>query len=596
MVAMAALFFASVTPAPAQATVAYVAPNFHKRVFDPDAVIMSKLMRKSLCSTLTAAAANFPTDEAGVPYQVKEMALAIALRIDAVNEDAQSTHRALEKNEKPPRLDGFETKVAISQKLRDFAGMLNDSTAVEDEKILSCYLLDIARHLDPSNTEGVAIFQTVSTGLDYPGWSSVLNSAANDGFLFPTVAETNNTGGPKTPTVKPEPSGNPDAALKLKKSTAQMLGFEKSESGALVGTVLTLTLGVDPAISESGLPVRVLFPVPPLGDANPLSKSADSVVKALAKSHAEWPASGQKIVARFEPPYLRQNSTSGELALALALESLYSGEQPVKMPVAIGGVNSMGHVGGVTGLRWRLRYLNKSSDCETLIISSENEDDLLDLLIAGQIDPLLRAQVLKVSTLAEALKLMRGDLTTEEKKAMLDFAEIRNVAIRNGAPEEILRTDIVRSRLTEVVAALPRHVSAALLLRFAKNDIPARLSASGSIDELKVMTMPYARIIDQLEVVTGSAAEGLRGKASARLTALRDKLNMDQVPLADSILDFARNFESYAALNSKNSAKALDQKAAIISTWKKINAEMDSFEKIEQTEKAEGELPDVPGL
>jgi len=556
----------------------YVAPNFRKDVFDPDKILLGKSERRLLCSALTAAAANFPEDKTGVSFQLKEMALAIALRLDAAHLGAQKTHRSLVKKQRPVKIPAFDTKVMIADRLRKTSMLLSDAEAVSDEKVLSCYLLDIARHLDPLNTEGIALLKRATTSAKYPGWGGVLNSAVSDGFLFPTEGETNTANGgpatPDTPPEIPEPAGDPESDLKATESAALFLGFEKSASGALVGGMVKISLKVDPSIREAGQPVRVLFPTPPLQDEIPLGQSNDSVISALSRIYPDWPASGRKIIARFSPEYLAINKKSGELALALALDSLFSGT-PSKVPTAaVGMVTPKGGLGGVDALPRRVRYLQNSALCERLIIPTANEADLMDILIAGSLKPLLRLQVFKASTLAEALKISRSDFTPEEQKALLDFIEIRNVAGRSTSPSEIIRTEIVKSRLAEIVAAMPTHVSASLLLRYASGDLPPRMSDRGSVDELRTIIFPYTQLLKSQELLSGAQAESLRAKTSAKLTSLREKLATNAVPVGDKVNDYATKMEAFAKLNSKTSAKALDLKASIDATWKAIKEDL----------------------
>ena len=551
---------------------AYVTPDFVKPVFDPDKVLLSNAQRKEICNLLTAVAVNFPISPEGVSAQLKEMALAIALRVDAVDPSAQSANLQLSANKKPLKTDTPLALFDIAESLRTSANLLADSASVDDEKILRCYLLDIARHLEPKNLEGVRLLQAASKAVKYPGWETILNSKADSGFLFPSESELTST-----EPVEPGPvAGNPESDLQIEESQAILFGFEQRSNGALRTTPITVSLSADKTIREPGVAIRVLFPTTIATTENALAKSTDKIIAALAKIHQDWPVNGRKIVARFEPEYIADNGRAGELALAVALDMLFTGKVPEQLPTVAGLIASDGSLEKVPDLGLRMQRQIASNYPDMLIIPEANVEDLADLLVLVEVDALLRTQILQAATLADALDLADKDYTPAQQKALLSFVEARNVTLSNSDKLEVLHTEIMRSKLAEIHEAMPQHVSAGLLLKFALGEVPTRLTNGGSIDQLRTVLFPYTLMMKDAEVLTGANAESVRVKTVNQLTTLRDKLAPDFVAIGDQIKDYATEFKTYAKLNSKTSSKSRVLKASLDAAWEKITSGLDS--------------------
>jgi hypothetical protein len=550
---------------------AYVTPDFRKPVFDSDKVLLTNAQRKELCEMLTAVAVNFPISSEGVSAQLKEMALAIALRVDAVDPSAQTANLQLSAYKRPSKVDIPLAINEIAENLRNAANLFADSSSVDDEKILRCYLLDIARHLEPGNLDGVRLFQLASTAIKYPGWEMILNSKADNGFLFPSESELM----PTEPVDPDSVAGNPESDLQIEESQAILFGFEQRANGALRTIPITVSLSADKNIREPGVPIRVLFPTTVATSENILAKSTDKIIAALAKIHKDWPVNGRKIVARFEPGYIAANGRAGELPLAVALDMLFTGKVPAQLPNAAGLVAKDGSLEKVPDLGLRLQRQTESAHPDMLIIPEANVEDLADLLVLGDVETLLRTQILQASTLAEALNLAHRDYTPAQQKALLSFVEARNVTLNHPSKVEVLHTEIMRSKLAEIYEAMPQHVSAGLLLKFAIGEVPARLTSGGSIDQLRTVLFPYTLMMKDAEVLTGVNAESVRVKTVNQLTTLRDKLAPDFVVIGDQIKDYATEFETYAKLNSKTSNKGTLLKASLDAAWEKIASGLD---------------------
>jgi len=538
----------------------YKVPDFGREIFDMAGVIVGEDDRRETANALAALAANFRDDPA-VGEELREMALAVALRMDPANRAALGAHRRLAEGTSPASVSGYAEPKPIAEQLWKSAAQFDDADASADERALRCYLLDIARRIDPDNATGHAEFQKAASRGPFPGWNGILGRETEDTFVFP--AEGSGDTGTKPPTGDPPDPGS------LKRTDASMKypALARGEAGGTGSRIVGLVLNVDPGKPEAGQAIRVLYPSTVEGRKHPLSMTADTVVAALRGVHADWPANGSKVIARFDAPYTGADGRAGELSVALGLHFLYTGNPAPAGTAAMGGVEVDGAILPVPDILPRLTGLDTTA-CDTLIVPSANEADLLDLLVLGELTPLLRYQIFAVVTLKEALPLVEPRLAASLQKAYLDFAEVREVALKSSNPGDVLRTEAVRDRLRGILKIAPGHASAQLLLRFALGDLPPKLSRAGSRNALSGLIAAYRPFMEASgELLVTGDAERLRGNTATGLTAVRGKLDPALVPLADSLGDFALAFEEYGKVKFKGSQQGRALKDSVTEQW-----------------------------
>jgi hypothetical protein len=542
----------------------YKEPDFGREIFDMSGVVLGESERVETANALAALAGNFHDDDT-VGAELREMALAVGLRIEPANRAATSVHRSLFEGTLPTPVKGFLTKEAIAAQLWKTAAVLDDVDSGEDERALRCYLLDIARRLDPDNAAGHANFQKAAARGPFPGWKGILGRETEDTFVFPEEGTK-----PPVPSNPSTPATTNQGALKGTSATMLYPALARSEAGGTGSRLVGIFLTVNSEKSEPGQPIRILYPSAVENETHPLSVTAATLVTALRTLHPDWPANGSKIVARFDAPYTETDGRAGELPVALGVHSLYSGETIPSGTAALGGVEVDGSISPVVDFLPRLVRLS-AANCDTVIVPAANSTALLDLLVTGDVTPLLRYQVFTVVTLKEAIPLIGATLSASLQKARLDFEEVRDVALKSSSPGDVIRTEAVRERLRGILKLAPGHASAQLLLRFALGDVPEKLSPAGSRVEIATLIAAYRPFMEAAGdlLVTGDA-EQLRGKTTAALTTVRNKLDPEAIPLADALGDFARAFEEYGKVKFKGSQLGRTMKDALVSQWQGI--------------------------
>jgi len=548
-------------------------PDFGREIFDMAGVVLGGTERTETVDALAALAANFH-DDPSVSEELREMALAVGLRLEPAHPAAFDTNRSLASGSLPMRVAEFSGKEDIAARLWETARRLNDVDSSDDEKALRCYLLDIARRIDPDNTAGHTDFQKAAARGPFPGWKGILGRETEDTFVFPEEG-TAGTGNPSVAPPNPatgETGGQ--ASLKGTLAATKYLAMAVGTAGGTGSRLVGISLSVNRELPEPGQPIRLLYTSSVEGATHPLSLTADTLVGALRSVHTDWPANGNKVIVRFDAPYTAADGRAGELPVALGLHALYAGQTTPAGTAAMGSIEADGTISPVTDFLPRLVRL-KSTDADTLIVPAANGDALLDLLVTGDVSPLLRYQVFTVVTLAEAIPLTGETLPATLQKAKLDFEEVRDVALKSSRPEDVLRTEVVRERLRGILKLAPGHASAQLLLRFSGGDVPEKMSLAGSRIEIVTLVGAYRPFMEAGGdlLVTGDA-EQLRGKTTGALTAVRNKLDADAIPLADALDDFARAFEEYGKVKFKGSQQGRAMKDAVTAQWQAILSQL----------------------
>ncbi len=564
---VAALFLGKTAHAQGQ----YVEPDFEKAIFDMNAVLLDDEERTRTADALAALASNFSAND-GVSQQTRQMALAIALRVDPVNGYAWKANDRLREGRKPESVTRFPSPDLAVSALLQMAERLDDIDQGKHESALQCYLLDVARRVDSEDETIKAAFQLAAGGTSFPGWKGVIPDYHEDEFLFPPDAGTsgasdNGNSGDTTPLPPGTDLKGDEAAIYFPLLSASPLG------GVPTAELATITSKASTSLREAGQPVRLLFPGSEGTADHPMDRRGAALIAALRNLHSEWPNNGRKIIVRFSSAYERINGRAGELPLALTLDSLFTGDGVSPKVAAVGMVDRDGTVVPVPQLMLRLRFAS-AEGVERLIIPAENADDLLDFIVLGKVEPLLKIQVFAVKTLADASSVAAETLDVKLQNAVYKFEELRDVALARD-PAGTMRTDAVRGHLTEILDAAPNHLSAALLLRYATREVPERMTLQGSARELVSIIGPYRGVVTSTGAITDLGdAEQERVKATNRLTAVRGKLHADLVALADRIGEFTKEYETYSGLNSKTSRTGTEKKKYLIESWQAIRTQL----------------------
>lgn len=138
----------------------YDSPDFVTRVFSGDGIYLPDDQKTSLLEALAAIASNFPNNQK-VDDDLKEKAIALALRIDPLHYHSRLAQRALAKGEMPKPTSFFDSLSSISETLWTIATRFSTPPLEPEQYILAHYLMEISllTHPEPPSAR-LEVFAT----------------------------------------------------------------------------------------------------------------------------------------------------------------------------------------------------------------------------------------------------------------------------------------------------------------------------------------------------------------------------------------------------------------------------------------------------
>ncbi|MCH1409980.1 MAG: hypothetical protein L7V87_13185, partial [Verrucomicrobiales bacterium] len=127
---------------------AYDVPNFDRKVFHPDGIFLEESERQSLLEALAAVASNFPEINR-IDSDLKEKALATALRINPLHRNCRSAHELLTVGRLPSRTQYFDSVSGASEALWSTGLRLLEAPIDPEEKKLASILMELSLLMHP---------------------------------------------------------------------------------------------------------------------------------------------------------------------------------------------------------------------------------------------------------------------------------------------------------------------------------------------------------------------------------------------------------------------------------------------------------------
>jgi hypothetical protein len=121
--------------------------------------------------------------------------------------------------------------------------------------------------------------------------------------------------------------------------------------------------------------------------------------------------------------------------------------------------------------------------CKITLIPERNSRDPVDLALLDGTSPLWETQIFSIGTIDEALGLARKDRAGKVSDAIARFNALR-ARLPAVVTSNFLQSPVVQTELKEVLRSAPNHLSAAILLRAAENQLPQELSLNRSVEEI----------------------------------------------------------------------------------------------------------------
>ncbi len=517
----------------------YHRPNSEALPFSPDAISLSDAQAALLIRALNAVACNYPSGRGvgKVSMAVKQMALALALRLDAHDEDARLAEYQLRRNRAPRPLAESETRETLAAKLWNAGFGLHRYAKSEDDTTLAACLLDLAARFRPEDS--VKLGALIALALPDPDtrWENVTEIPELDSPVArhaPTAAALPSPVVPEIPV--PE-------AFAFKADNASLALFTFAEGDRFP------RLGVQRVTDRTQLPAPVKRSSQPLGldaDLQDYEYSADAangMERALAlidERLPEWRKTKSFLHYTLTAPISPDAERCLGPAAAILAELLAVGKEP-DPSLAIGGsLGADGAFVAVTGLAEAIASTTETG-IRVVALPADAETLLGDFALLGILEPLLARQYISCGTLDDLVAIAPRARPLALAAALETFGEIQCLASRMSAAE-IIANRHVQDRLRDIVAAAPNHLSARYLLAAALDRTPSTLSFSGSVSQLRAVEQPLRALISQRLNPTPEApapdfaeASALFSDSEFNLRKLRPVLHTEARPFADSL-------------------------------------------------------------
>ena len=491
----------------------YEAPNFDYLVFDRDGIFLEPSDEEGLLEALAAIACNFPT-QSKVDDDLREKAIAIALKLDPLHFNSRQAHEALTHGKIPEKTGYFDSLSLVSETLWSAALLLTDDPVEPEEKKLAGYLMELSLVLHPDPAEERLTAYAVATN-DLPlVWSNFVSldpienqsttrstnlileatellrrpSLAKNGMVKPgNSSNTENHSAPsetdKNSGMKPQDYGGadrPEPAMRPLPDdfepiirSIQTFRNIASVNGNSMSGIFTLTIREAESSEEKDLLTssREEFagnlPLPIINSPNgpdfdgmrtisyellpvDLEWIEDTVVEFSFKS-SQAPARPWKV-----------NTNAAQIPAIALLESALT-EKGINEDIVLGG-----------GRRTMPGKIEENIEAAALIgrpyfmvPGSVRKDLMAYHNRTGNLDILFEPELIAFTVASQAIDKMTSPTRTAWLKASESFAEIMQDSER--VPLRDLAKDTkIQERLEAILETAPDHLSARAMLEYGK--------------------------------------------------------------------------------------------------------------------------------
>ena len=304
--------------------------------------------------------------------------------------------------------------------------------------------------------------------------------------------------------------------------------------------------------------------------------SLPEIANYMEVRHGDWIGEGVIEFAFQEKQSLKDGDSAG-VACGLLLESLVTGTRMDEKFACTGALNVDGSVQPIGGVVAKLRGAHKVG-CELVAIPFANRYALSDLTVLGEASILAKMQVFVVKEFEGALALAREDRTEEVESALTKFSGLQAQFAKEGVMN-VLRTKEAQATLQEVLAAIPDHASARLMLSAAQGRLPKRLSLNGSMEEIGAALFEVFELVNpppNLQPLLGAPLADFEATEKA-MQKLVPKLEPRTQPIGTAMLQFSKACTAFRAAPRSDAAKRQQAYRQIRVSFERILTEMDKI-------------------
>ena len=579
----------------------YQVPDFDAELFDRDATSLQGRELADVMDALTAVVRNFES-VANIDNDVKEKALAVALRLQPLNPAARAAHQLMSGGQGPSV--GYESILSYSDTVKIFQVLavqgerLLRERSQPDDEILGPLLMEIGLTIlssqewqDPEVQKMAHVFHEVGGKGELDGfWKLTVRQQPIPGdgasLLASRLAkleplEEDQMEAPVDDAVA-EGAVNPPAAGavggNLPDTSVMFLADVLGTGAASLADASLEMVDMDPVEtgggngSEPELSVRLVK----TGPENSALRGVAGSKAWVSRTFSRWPDGRQAVVSLslgdadkvsvVDSPGDRWPVEVG-LPVAMVMYSALS-KTAIAGDVAISGrLEGSGAIQSVLPDSEVLREVGKNVErIAVLALPHDPAGDGGEALSPSEIEVLGRVQVIEVESFDQLRQVAVSSLRPPELVAAMDrFAEVQRVGVRPSN----LSSPGLREKLQAVLQDWPGHYSAQRLLTASNADatmstsapLPARQTSESAIDQaLAPLLERYAADRDPDLVTEVGGVDDLVASTRDRMRNLKPELPAAADGYYRLAVDLVVSLGDYLSLNNRGSDSANAEK------------------------------------
>ena len=534
--------------------------------------------KSGLVAALARIASDFDPEEknGSVPNLLRSNALGIAGRINPNAKSFKTTYEQLEQDAEAYGSSGTSKDRLVGNIYRGIRTLLKEKSN-EDNKVCAAYCVDVALRLQPDHQYSEDL-EKIQQDLEQDGIEIDWDQLQGKAVVKETPWNPFGQGGRMEPRREKMPAGKAEGLASNQSSVVGLvvvtLGSGK-HAGAASEIIATALREEDVKGVEFKIDQKV-------GDmmGNSL-KSIRDYLRVTYEPKGMVP-DGYQVSIVFQDRDQRVDGPSAGTAMALMLDSLFSGEKLDGGFACTGGITPNGKVTSIGGVAAKIRGATRRK-CTIVGVPEGNAKGVNDILVLDGIQQLLDIQVFTMKVMDEARALSRAEKDKDVQSTLDDFKSVADVIADQG--EAALKNTRVQERLEEVLKAMPNHISAQLLLDHIRGEAPERLSVGGSFHEIDSRSSAvFSRV--QRMMFRGKLSEGAETRSAAEdarkeLEELDGKVHEKFEEYHRATIGICRTIEEGIEDGEKEFLRELKSKwSKINSIRKKLRDDPEIFEEI----------------
>lgn len=571
---------------------AYDPPQIGPGLFSADGIFLAPEDRSSLLEALAAIGSNFPANTR-VDNDLREKALALALRLDPLHFNSRVAYRELAKGANPPTTAFFDSLASVSETLWTIGTRLAAPPLDPEEQRLAAYLFELSllTHPEPP-TDRLATFAEVCHR-DAPEWEPAVNlqregnrSTDRAHGLFQealehlreqrreaALAKRSEPTSPSTPvttaSTTPAPDGAPPRPPRMALpeiepitlSVATVREVTGVESRPIGGT-LSLTLrgpvnGIERAlVQETASPN---LPVIPSEDNLPLKDFALPKAALQGQTWVEGALAEVAFTPYVTPDGPRRLLEADGALPALVLALCASAKSPVSEQFALlGELDPTGMRVGMTGDALATLAAASTTNRPYLLVPASISESLVAYLQkSNRLEILFQSELIAYTDAADAATRLGAVSDPALTSASTIFNEIREVSLRTDPATRVALQDLARipsaqEKLRGILASYPAHLSAWAMLEYGTRPVTPEILLSQFSTKVDQIVSPFV-VLEE----SGDAASDLLSlvePAGSQFLKLRADTPIEARNLLGAAEDLVEAAERYLELTNKTSS------------------------------------------